>query len=573
MKQQKFRLEALCDFPDDAETAPVPITPDHIDSLMRHLKQMGVTRVGWGYYADERGGHVMPYDQTATRPPMINHKKIADAYKSLGNPLREGVKAGHKHGIEVYGYFKPYETGAGLPFPDGSPEAKEFGKIQKISARITRLDPFVIEHPELRIKRRTGDIPADNDARPIASIKLRKKDDSPTRISKEHLQIWASSDNYRYKPLDAAFEVREGVEIADHDVVNADHAYRVPLTRKGDKIRTLTLSGLHLRQHCILVTTDFKEGEPDFQNAAVEMMRVYDEQGEEIIGIFCNGSSIYNTQLVDFRNWGLMFDHGYGCKSANLDENNDSGCAGLIAFARGRSAYLDGALCETEPRVQQFWLERIEAILATGVDGIDFRIENHSTHTDFPREYGYNQVVLDQLSDPNNPTAEEIARVRGNAYTEFLRKGRKLINDQGKKMRINLQAAYLRPDPPVSRLLAYPANMEVQWQRWVNEGLMDEAILRYYNFSFEEIMNDSYASDIVAYCQQHNLPVVFNRYVDYADLVEEVKQIQRDSRFRGFVFYETCTFVEYKPGGTCATRMDQVPKAMEAVLRTKEETT
>jgi len=574
MNKQEFRLEALCDFPDDAEHAPVPIRPEHIDSLMRLLKQMGVTRIGWGYYADERGGHILPYDKTATQLPLSKYKKIAETYKLLGNPLREAVKAGHKHGIEVYGYFKPYETGPGVFFPDGSPEAKKFGKIQKISGKLAWFDPFVLEHPELRIKRRMDDIPADNATRPIATIKLFKKDDSPTRISKEHLQIWASSDNYQYKPLDITFEVQESVEMAGHDIINmlgnVYHNYSTLLTRKGDKIRTLTISGLHLTEPYILVTTDFKEGKSDFHNTAIEMMRVYDEQGKEIIGVFCNGSSIYNTQLVDFRNWGLMFDHGYGCMPGNLDENNDSGSAGIIAFARGRSSYLDGALCETEPKVQQFWLECIKAILATGVDGIDFRVENHSTHTDFPKDYGYNQVVLDQLSDPNNPTVEEIARVRGNAYTEFLRKARKLINDQGKKMRINLQMDYLRAEPPVSRLLAYPANMEMQWKKWVDEGLMDEAVFRFCNFTFDQILNDSYARDIVAYCNQHNVPMVFNRYVTHGDLVEEVKRIRRDRRFCGFIFYETCCFVEYKPDGTCVIKKMnfEVPKAAEAVLET-----
>jgi hypothetical protein len=294
------------------------------------------------------------------------------------------------------------------------------------------------------------------------------------------------------------------------------------------------------------------------------MMRVYDAQGKEITGVFCNGGSIYNTELVSFSDWGLMFDNGYGCSPGNLDDNNDSGRAGLIAFARGRNAYLDGALCETEPRVQQFWLECIKAILATGVDGIDFRIENHSTHTDFPRDYGYNQVVLNQLSDPAHPAVEEIARVRGNAYTEFLRKGRKLIDDQDKRMRINLEMDYLRPDPPVSRLLAYPANMEVQWQVWVDDGLMDEAIFRFYNFTFDEIMNDAYARDIVTHCQDRHVPVVFNRYVNQGDPVEEAVRIRRDGRFCGFIFYETCCFVEYRPDGTCGTKMDAVPEAAEA---------
>ena len=39
---------------------------------------------------------------------------------------------------------------------------------------------------------------------------------------------------------------------------------------------------------------------------------------------------------------------------------------GFIAFARGRNEYLSGALCETEPQVQEFWLSCIEGMLDMG---------------------------------------------------------------------------------------------------------------------------------------------------------------------------------------------------------------
>ena len=465
---QTFRLEALCDFPDDAEHTPQPLSPDHIDTFVQTLCGLGIRRLAWSYYADERGGHILPCDPDTSDETMSRYRAIVDTYSLLGNPLAAGVRAGHRHGLEVYGNYKPYETGPGIPFPLGSPQAKRFGHLTKLDSQTSWLDPFVRDHPHLRIKRRSDDIPTDNATRPVATIKLFKCDDSPTRITKEHLQIWASSDNYQYKPLDIAFDLIECVETAERDVYTlqgtAYHNYAAPITRTGDAVRTLTIQGLDLDAPFILITTHFKEGKPDFFNPATAMMRVYNDQGREIVGVLSNGSGIYNSRLIDFRNWGLLYDHGYGCMPDYLDGANDSGRSGLIAFARGRNTFLDGALCETEPEVQQFWLQCVAAILDTGVDGIDFRIENHSTHTDFPFDYGYNPVVLDQCRDPENPTVEEIRRIRGDAYTAFLRKARNLITRRGKKMRINLELDYLRPDPLVNRLLAYPANMDVQWE-------------------------------------------------------------------------------------------------------------
>ena len=64
-----------------------------------------------------------------------------------------------------------------------------------------------------------------------------------------------------------------------------------------------------------------------------------------------------------------------------------------------------------------------------------------------------------------------MAAVRGDAYTAFLARAKRLINGRGKAMRINFQVDWYRPDPPRQRRLAYPANVDFQWQRWIEEGL------------------------------------------------------------------------------------------------------
>jgi len=569
MIRAPFQSEVLCDFPDDVDHLSYPLTHDHIDAQMRLLKERGVHRIAWSYYADERGGQLYPYDPEDPRKPFPGWRFIVDTYHLLENPLRVACEAAHRHGLRIHGNFKPYETGCGYPFPTGSPEAHRYGRIDKPSARMGAFDPFVLEHPELRIKRRADDIPMDNNERPIAAIELRKHDDSPTRITKSHLQIWVSEDNYRYRRIDVPFELDESVKPAERDVENmvgnVYHNHTTLLTRAGDPVRALTLHGLHLTQPYILVTTDLNNGQPDFFNTATDMLRAYDADDNEIMGIFSNGGAIYNGPLVDFRNWGLMFDTGYGCNPGYLDEDNDAGNAGLIAFTRGRSETLDGALCETEPAVQQFWLECVDAILDAGVDGVDFRVENHSTHTDFPFDYGYNPVVLEKLPDPARPDPGEIARVRGDAYTGFLRKARRRIKDRGKSMRINLQADYLRPDPPCSRLLAYPANLDLQWRTWIDEGLADEAIFRFVNYQFDEILADEPAREVIDHCNRREVPLYFNRYVTHGDLPREVERIRKDERFRGFIFYETYCFLEYRPDGTVAMKPDfNVEQAMQS---------
>jgi hypothetical protein len=546
-----FIREALVDFPDDAIKATEPVTPAHLDSLMVALKQCGIRRVSWIYYADGHGGPLLP----AMKLPNEEYGHwdvLVETYNLLGNPLRVATEAAHRHGLEMYAYFKPYETGPAISFPEGSSEAAAFGRLAQLGGRLGWLDRFVMDHPHLRIRRRMDDLPANIASIPIHAIKLFKKDASPTRVTKDHLQIWTSPLNYRYQKRDIKFEVQESVEPAGKDIYDIND---ILLTRKGDPVRVLTLSGFSLTDPFIMVTTDFTEGPADFENVGPDIMVALDKNGKEIPGVFAPGSAIWMAEQVDFRNWGLIHDHGYGRLRLCLDEPNTSGKRGVIGYTRGRNEYLPGALCETEPAVQAYWLACLREMLEMGVDGVDFREENHSTHTDYPEDYGYNQIVLDQAKS-SDPAA--IAKVRGEAYTEFLRQSKKMIASYGKRMRINFQIDWYRNNPPRSRHLAYPANLNFDWQTWIAEGLLDEGMVRFFALPFDSVFNDDVAREITDLCRRKNLPVYVNRYIQPQTLKDEYRRVYEDGRFAGFIIYEVASYTKYTPGGGCVVTMDEV---------------
>ena len=546
MQNRDFTLEALVDFPDDALAAEQPITPQHIDAMMAMLRRCGVARVGWGYYGDGHGGYFVPTTPADGCEEPLGHWDIyARTIEVLDNPLRVAVEAAHRYGIQLYAYYKPYETGVALVLPEGSPEARINGRLAHSGGQLAWIDRFVVDNPTLRIRRR-GDLPSDLATRPIHAVKLIKRDASPTRVTQDHLQLWASASNYRYQRLNVAFDVRETVEPAQREVSDVAGT---PVTRAGDPVRVLTLSGFSLTEPYILVTTDFADGPADFENAGTDMLVALDGKGREIAGVFATGSTIWCEGQVDFRNWGLMFDYGFGRTLVRLDEPNGSGNKGLIAFTRGRNEYLPGALSETEPRVREYWLSCIREMLDAGVDGIDFREENHSTHTDYPSEYGYNPVVIEECERRGAVDPATISQVRGDAYTEFLRQAKGLISSRGKRMRINLQTDYYRLNPPADRLLAYPANLDFQWRRWVDEGLMDQAIFRFFALPFQCIYDDSVSAEIIDHCRDRGLPVTVNRYIRPDSLLDEARRIFRDGRFAGFILYETCSFLRLGAGG------------------------
>ena len=556
-----FLLEAYVDFVDDALRSPVTITPIHVNAMMLRLKELGVRRVTWGYYGDGHGGLLNPSgyrdpDSASSRSGW----KIYDATygaRGLGNPLKAAVEAGHRHGLEVYAYFKPYETGPGMMFPEGSPEAKTMGLLPCIGGSLCWIDPFVKAHPELRIERRSDDLTVDAEHAVVNAIRLIKKDDSPTRIRRENIQIWTSDANWEYRRAMLDFNLTEAVEKALRPV--RDHQGNV-FTRAGDPVRVLTLSGLKLTDKYVLITTGFDGGQPDFVNSGTALVEAIDGRGQVIPTEIATGASIWLADMQNFRSAGLSFGFGWGASPVALDASNTNGKQGLIAFARGRNRYLaGGALCETEPRVQEFWMQCLEEMIAAGVDGVDFREENHSTHSDHPEDYGFNEAVLKRCGAlQGEALMARIAEVRGRAYTDFLRRSKKRLAAAGKRMRYNLQIDWLRPDRPADRAPAYPANVNWEWEKWVDEGLMDEAVLRFFVIKPAAVLSDPMTHEVTERCRRDGLPVTFDQYLGHAGsavegsgIAEQLKRVRADGRFSGFILYETATFLHFDAQGGC----------------------
>jgi hypothetical protein len=554
-RDDAFVHEALVDFIDDALVQDRPVTPEQIDAMMATLKGLGVRRVSWGYYADGRGGLLVPHRDTGRYPRWTN---CAATFALLGDPLRVATAAAHRHGLELYAYYKPYETGPGVLLPEGSPEAMSCGRLARLGGRLACLDRFVLDHPHLRVRRRP--LPTSRGSGAVRELRLVKRDAAPTRITREHLQIWTSRLNYRYQRRDVPFALTDTVEPAAEDVRNFQGQI---ITRRGDPVRVLTLSGFALEDPFILITTDFTGGPADFVNAGTAMVQARDGAGRAIIGSISNHWNLYNQDQLDFRGWGVVFDHGGGLGEIALDEPSAAGNRGFIAFTPGRNEYLPGALCETEPEVAEFWLGNLRDMLDAGVDGVDFREENHSSLSDYCEDYGWNPAVLARCAALGSADAATVARVRGDAYTGFLRRAKALIGAYGKRMRINFQLDWYRREPVFSRRSAYPANLVFDWRRWIEEGLVDEAVIRVYGLPFSTVFSDELGDELIGECRRWGIPVVANRYINEALqqrelLVDEHERLRRDGRFAGMVFYETGNFLKFETDGRYRLLVDEI---------------
>ena len=542
----EFLLEVLVDFIDDALFADHSWSEHDIDNVMRLLAGAGVRRVSWAYYGDGHGGLLMPEN---LRDGAANYGQCQASYQALGNPLRVAVAAGHRYGMEVYAYFKPYESGVSMVIPEGANEARESALLPHIGGYIGVLDPFVRENPQLRIQRKSDDLASlAQNAPSICALCLTKRDATPTRVSADHLQIWVSHHNYQYTRAQVPFTCAESVTPAPQNVY--DHTGTL-VTAQGTPVRMLTLSGLHLDEPYILVTTDFTDNIADFSHSGTTLLTALDAENREIPGVIATGAGCWLAGKVDFRQWGLIFDYGWGKAVTTLDMPNTNGRDGIIAFARGKNATLPAALCETEPAVQAFWLRCLREMVDAGVDGVDFREENHCTHTDEPLAYGFNPVVLARCR-PGKNLNEEVARVRGEAYTDFLRQAKSLLDAHGVRLRYHLNMDHFRLDPPACRTLAFPANLHFDWRRWLAEGLLDEAVLRSYHHR-ASMLTDQVGAAMVAACREHHLPISFNHHIFDNDpwYAEEASRVATDGRFAGLILYETNSFLRTSADGAC----------------------
>ncbi len=544
-----FFLSTLIDFEDDA--ARGLYRPENVEAMMAKLRDLGVRRVYWIHYGPEDDGFMW-----RKYVPELG-RSVADTYTVLGDATQVAVAAAKRHGLEIYGVLKPYETGISMIYPEGSLEAQEYGVLPHLGSRIPIVMRFVAEHPEMRIRRRTDDIPPDLHRTPVHTIHLYKRNDMPTRIGKENLEIWTSDANYRYTRKDVDFSFADQVVPAPHDFIDMNGNV---LARQGTLVRRLTLSGLSLLDKYILLTTNFQDGPADFENAALHMVKAFGPDGREMIISVGHGLSVWCSQKIDFRTWGIEYDNGFGRCVLHLDAPNTSphsgpwsqGRAGFVAFTRGRNEYLPAALCAAYPEVQQFWLSQVQACLDAGVDGMDWRIENHCTHTDDFFAYGFNDVVIEEYRrryGPSTSTKEIdlnlLGQIRGEYFTDFLRQATRLVHSYGKKTQIHLNVEFLRPDPRPSRHIAYPWNVRYDWRGWLQGGLFDEATLRTFQYTPEFVLGDPFSQEVIAACRQRGMPIHYNRYINGtpAHYADELEYIYKDGRFQSFIVYEVSAFM------------------------------
>ncbi len=586
MAKHLFILSATVDFPDDV--IPGPYDGRLLDELLGTLKSMGVRRVYWLYYGD-----VEP--ESLWAGSLYENAQIpygTQTLEAIGEPLKAAVPGAHRHGLEIYGVLKPYNTG--MSGTNGPCSGRRLSGIERIGGAVPQVIPFLERYPHTRLRRRP-DTMASHGAS-VRRIRLLKRDASPTRVRPENLQLWTSDDNGRYTRLDTTLSVTERVEPAPREVRNY-HGELV--VAKGTPVRTLMIDGLNINERFVAVTTDFTDESGDFINTTYGMVEAYgDDLDTPLPVVVASRGAVWNGPR-DLVGDGPDFDSGMGHFEIPLDVNVSSegegvfwhrlAVGGLVGFAQGKNDYLPGTVSEVYPEVHRLWDGWVDRILETGVDGIDIRVSSHGSLVDEPWEYGFDEPVVEAYrmkyeTDPwsSDQDLEQFARLRGEHFTSFMRRTSNRARSMGRKMQAHIHTEAFRPDIVHGQIMGFPPNTHFAWQDWMRDGLLDGITFRTswwealedqpgtppVRSRLSNALSDPVAIEALELTSELGIPAYMNRYIERAvgdeEYMSDLETALVDDRFAGFDLYESACFIRATADGA---RLEPYKDRVELIRR------
>ena len=512
---KSYNLYMCIDFFDDLISAPW--TERTLREVLEIYNRHNIRRI---YFIDHGGfksGFWDHYD--ATEFPIEKHGR--ETFQNLGDILPAVVAAGHKAGLEVYALYKPQECGFAVTYPYGSEKARQFGKAPRLDGMMWWVMDFVAKHPEMRLERDMRPIPPDLEKRIIGKIVLVSEEGLTIPFDPRRIRLWVSADNGSYVPYAGPMEIK--------------------VAGKGKII----LERLAIKEKFMALTV---AGEPTraFGNTLRKLVEIYDQEGRKLPISYADATQLRNLPIEK-----AGFTYDYPSDTTGEMDNYfwlDSGKP--LAIAKGWERYLCGVICEAYPEVRHWWMENIEYYIKTGVDGVDIRDLVHTRTFDWD-VFGFNKPLaaafkakhgVDILNQPFQ--REDLRRLRGEYYTEFLRQARQRLTAAGKKMHLHISPRMKSPDWHTE------LDLYQDWEGWLREGLADEITMKMNWFTGEVAAKSFEAARALGlpinYCPYMN---DLFKHPNAKALVNYIARQALDTGSDGFIFYENAALMAAKKDG------------------------
>ena len=519
-------LEMTVDFWDDLQLTA--FNQEMLDEMFRIMARYHVSQAYWIHHGKQGSGGIWENNTAAGN--------IQRTFDALGDDfLPAAVQAAHKSNIPLVGIFKPFETMCNYTFPV---RAGEDG-ADALGGRLDNIYAFPSQHPWLCQRRRKTTLSQSSPSQ----IVITSRKVLPEEFGQQ-LQLYVSRDNAEY----SQYRGKCSIEATEREI----------------RVNDLDIQ----EEFVMLVFTP--ELAARVLNTLPLLAKAYDAKGNELeftYGITPRRErkAEYHleqeAQLLDFRTHGINFDcAGDGMPSANVNPEkirfdlfSPQKSEGWLGLAFNVNAQAPGVLSEAEPEAQSWWLGKIEEMLDAGVDGVEIRMMNHTNVIDW-QQYGFNQPVVDEYQKRHGVdilsqeySRPELRRLRGDFFTEFLRKASSRVRARGKKF-------YLHIEDLRQGTANEPCAMEteMQWRQWLSEGLCDGVTLKVNNFWSHDT---AFGRELLAICKAQSIPVSFAPFIHSASMADNSQRVldyAMSSPFDAFNVYEFASLFAFKSDGTFA---------------------
>lgn len=539
-----------------------PHTPSVIRTKVRYLASMGFKRL---YFV------VPPPGYAAFSLPNLDIFPVKNAFSHFGlesiimtgDPCTHFVAAAHEAGIEAFAVLKIYEGGSGHTLPHGREHPVRRRFLTEIGGDAHAFDPFILDNPAMRVRRKP--IPGYENLmnQPVIKLELafpleearqetwndrfieypRQPDSVIMALPVQGFQIWLSSDNGRYRLLQTDYNMTERLEVRPVPGANGEE-----LIAGGGRFRVLAVTGLHISPDIPYLAVVFENRDKHHVMIPQSMIRAWGPKGE--IPLTCTSIVRYpatpgltsgdGNEVYTFKDIGFEFDwHGLGFFGPGWNSSE------VYGIAKGKNEYMKGTLCEAYPEVREHWLREVRRLLEMGVDGIDFRLQNHSAMVSDYASYGYNEPIVEEyrrrhgvdiLTQEADPL--EIMRIRGDFFLLFLEDAAKEIKSKNRRLQIHFRNALENPRLSYRyvELGGWPLpKILPDWRRMVE--LADEVTIKDMNMG---TYHPELSDQIKRTAHEMGKPVWVHCYLSQGnDLNPEFcDAVDRDSRVTGMLLYE-----------------------------------
>lgn len=461
-KKRALQLQGTYDWPDNVGS--VAYTLDDLRREMAWYRDCGLERVYWLDYID--------YSQWSDRVGGRWGRNIESTQESFGSKdfLPGAVEAARAAGLEFITIFKPFDL---------YPKERVSDTDQNFSFR---RNPAWAVSPD----------------QPLESLCLYASDDRPWPFDPDTLELWISEDNETYRQWE------EPIELSEEVVERADSVWTPtgPQEGRGTRsVRRLVLRGLtELKAPFFALRWSGQQGA--WRNRLYRMVEL---RGPD--GAFCPlrldprdsmpgaGFDLVG-RTANAPSWGRS-DTGMD-RIVRLD-----GPEGAIGFSRRPDTHLPAMFEPMFPEVRDYFLGRLRRGIEAGADGVSVRIAHHVGCDDW-LSFMFAEPVLKAFRErigrdpePCNGDFTRIRRLRGEAYTGFLREASKMARAAGKKFTHHLENRMLAPPE-------YDTYLQIHWdwETWIREGLLDEVDLKYIGPDHRDCRER-----IVPLCREHGVKV------------------------------------------------------------------